>query len=91
MKIMKIKSADCKQVIVDYCKTHTKELSNEFVPPVSMIPSFSISNWKRRDKQKEGATIVRDFDCLPYEDQLRAYVTTDEKDEKILSVEVQGE
>jgi len=34
---------------------------------------------------------IRGFDCTPFDDQLRAYVTTDPNDETVLSIEIVGE
>lgn len=47
-------------------------------------------NWKRHTKYKDSSgNIIRIFDCRPFDDQLRAYVT--ERDGKIIETYVTGE
>lgn len=47
-------------------------------------------NWKRMTKEKlYNGDILRCFDCRPFDDQLRAYVT--ERNGEIVEVGVQGE
>ena len=92
----KLKSADIKLLITAHVLAHEKELENEFVPPESMGPAMIAKNWKRFEKSRgrwsgNGREWVRGFNCDPYDDQLRAYVTTNEMDTEVISVEVLGE
>jgi hypothetical protein len=96
---MKITTEICKQAIVDYLKQNPGIVFREFggggINGPSDMDSFEADalvekNWKRFEKQKgDLGTIVRGFDCQPYDDQLRAYVT--ERDGTITHVEVVGE
>lgn len=48
------------------------------------------TNWKRFEKyHNQDGSVVRGFNCAPFDDQLRGYVT--EKNNEIISVEVVGE
>jgi hypothetical protein len=60
-----------------------------------VLPS-NPKNWKRIIKRKpnnieskQGITCVREFDCLPFDDQLRAIITSDEQ--RIISVIIEGQ
>lgn len=92
----KLKSADIKLFITAHVIAHSDELSNEFVPPEDMGPAMLAKNWKRFEKCRggwsgNGREWQRGFDCTPYDDQLRAYVTTNEMDTEVISIEVLGE
>jgi hypothetical protein len=84
-------TAQCKELIVDFCKKNPDHIRKQFVDEeVDIISCQSVSNWKRMSKEKdEGGNVVRGFDCKPYDDQLRAYVTT--KDDVVIELVVQGE
>jgi hypothetical protein len=87
-------SSICKQLIVDYCKNHTQELNDQFCEELSSTEFAAMQdekNWKREEKYKEDGVIVRRFDCRPFDDQLRAYISTDLSDTKVISVIVGGE
>lgn len=96
---MKITTEFCKQFIVDYLKQNPGVVFREFggggINGPSDMGSFEadaleVKNWKRFEKRKgDLSTVVRGFDCQPYDDQLRAYVT--ERDGTIIGVEVVGE
>lgn len=90
---MKITTEICKQAIVDYLKQNPGLVSKEFGEDYNAdfeADAILEKNWKRFEKQKgDLGTIVRGFDCQPYDDQLRAYVT--ERDGTITHVEVVGE
>ncbi len=63
------------------------------------------ANWKRELKERHDTypqnrrdtrekklwPWLRQFDCRPFDSQLRAYVLTDNLDEKLLSVEIKTE
>ena len=99
----KIKSADIKLIICEHVRENTNQLSNEFVPAADMEPAQIAKNWKRREKyynfsgdnRSPGRPIrvwVREFDCDPYDDQLRAYVETNyPEDTEVTFLEVIGE
>jgi len=90
---MKITTEICKQAIVEYLKQHPGLVSHEFGEDYNAdfeADAILEKNWKRFEKKKgDLGTIVRGFDCQPYDDQLRAYVT--ERDGIITHVEVVGE
>jgi hypothetical protein len=91
---MKLATKDCVTAIVDYVNQNPGHVYKQFVGEPGTVDDFEaparkVSNWKRMSKEKMGDTIVREFDCRPYDDQLRAIV--EERDGKIVSVVVQGE
>jgi len=98
----KLSTQDCKEALIKYLTpAMVYELKKEFTNnDHAMIDteSVKISNWKRTSKSRVEhdtnaplGSIERTFDCKPFDDQLRAYVYTDSKDEIILSIIVQGE
>lgn len=85
-----ITTALCKRAIVDSVITNVESLSNEFDPPASMVEATKEKNWKRTSKNSLGdGKTLREFDCKPYDDQLRTEVVDD--GENIISVDVRGE
>lgn len=98
---MKITTEMCKQAIVDYLKQNPGLVFREFGGggingPKDMVSfeadALQLKNWKRFEKRKDyfdDTIIVRGFDCRPYDDQLRGYVS--ERDGTIIGVEVVGE
>ena len=86
---MSIRTKDCKKAIVDYIKENAGCVSSQFVPPEDEGPAQLISNWKRTAKSKENTETVREFNCVPYDDQLRAYVY--DNGLKIVRIEILGE
>jgi hypothetical protein len=87
-------SATCKEAIVNYCKLNRKRIDDMFsepLPDVDFQPSTLEKYWKRMQKYKEENTIVRIFDCIPFDMQLRAYVITDSTDANIITLYVNGE
>ena len=86
----------CKGVIVEWCKANRIYISSQFVEPLSeemLSKAEDPRNWKRISKATAygGEGIEREFDCRPFDDQLRAIVLSDIEDKKLLSVIVQGE
>lgn len=90
---MSIKTADCKKAIVNWIKAHPGHVSKQFDPPEQEGPAQLEKNWKRIYKQRANHPFnncyERGFDCVPYDDQLRAYTIDD--GEKIIHIIVQGE
>lgn len=91
---MKLATKDCVAAIVEYVNQNPGHVYKQFVDEPGTVEEFEAparkaSNWKRETKEKIGDTIVREFDCRPYDAQLRAIV--EERDGKIVSVVVQGE
>lgn len=97
---MKINSAMCKDAIVEYIKTHVDDIKNHFCPPLhdeELAPALISKNWVRRAKRGDsihdpdefGITVVREFDCKPFDDQFRGYVY--ERNNEIVGVLVEGE
>lgn len=93
----KITSADCKEAIVREAQANPQAIVAEFVfdseaerAAFPIQEAFLARNWKRFQKERRpDGSIVRGFDCLPFDDQLRAYVT--ERDGVIVGVKIQGE
>lgn len=95
----------CKQAIVDWTQAHMHELSEQYGGSLPGCDNdlaigeddnwekvWRTKNWARRSKRKTfDGTIEREFNCNPFDDQLRAYVITDATDTKILKIVVQGE
>jgi len=99
----KLTTAQAKQLIVEFVKNNLDYVAAQFVLEPGQTPSTkeellqmasNVKDWKRRGKRFgfiRANTWCRDFDCTPFDDQLRAYVTTDAKDEVVLSIDVCGE
>jgi len=84
---------EAKASIVAYVTAHEDKVSNEFEPPEDMKPAMEIGNWDLDvdfdgGENADGSVTVL-FNCEPYDDQLRAYVTISPT--AILNVEVTGE
>lgn len=88
---MKITSEACKLLITEWCRNNSDYISNQFIPPENPSESFLEKNWKRIYKTKIKEGIERGFDCKPYNDQLRAIIITNSKDENVISLVIQGE
>ena len=97
---MKVTTQICKFAITRKCKEITDFIKKEFVPELTdeqVQQAFDDNNWKRRSKSKDSymipnrTVIERMFDCKPFDDQLRAYVYTDESDQHILRIDIHGE
>ena len=95
---MKINTVQCKEVIVKFIQDNPGHVARQFVPEEDEGPSQKVSNWKRMSKRsvsphesKEypGSKYIREVDCVPYDDQLRARVYDDGS--KILHVVVECE
>lgn len=95
---MKIDTAQCKEAIVKFIQDNPGHVARQFVPEEDEGPSQKVSNWKRMSKRSVpphesreylGSKYVREFDCVPYDDQLRARVYDDGS--KILHVVVECE
>ena len=89
---MSVSTDDCKKAIVAHCVENAEKLKKEFSPPLDNAgfqPALNPKNWKREAKYSSGMEIIRDFDCRPFDDQLRAYVYS--TNDEILRVVVQGE
>ena len=83
-------TAICKKAIISNVIANSEALSNEFVPPASMVEATKEKNWKRTSKTSLGdGKTMREFDCKPYDDQLRAEVIDDGTN--IISVNVRAE
>ena len=84
-----ITTKDCKKAIIDWILQHPGYVPKLFVEPIDETPATKESNWKRFEKERRGKLNHRGFDCIPYDDQLRAYTIDDGT--KILSVRIEGE
>lgn len=82
---MLVTTEACRKAIVEECRRCEPVLRAQFVPsltPEQWKDALNPKNWKRESKRKgdsgEG-TWVREFDCRPFDGQLRATVqSTDE-------------
>lgn len=97
---MKITTQICKFAITRKCQEKVDFIKKEFEPELTdeeVKVTFDDNNWRRLSKSKDsymipGRTIIeRLFDCRPFDDQLRAYVYTDESDQHILTIDIHGE
>lgn len=98
---VKISTEICKKEICKYVKANVDKIAKEFfvnnddefkeIKNSIRVKATDEKNWKRLNKRKEGNKVVRSFDCAPFDDQLRAYVTSNTNDTVIESVEVCGE
>lgn len=91
---IKITTADCKSAIAEWCKAHAEHVSRQFVDPLTsdeQALAEKASNWARIEKSRTKDGIQREFDCRPFDDQLRAIVLTNHDDTKIISLVIQGE
>jgi hypothetical protein len=89
---MAIRSADCKQAIVDHIATHPGCVDSQFVETVDETPAKNMRNWRRYNKEKRpNGFTERGFECRSYGDgdELRAYTIDDGT--LILDVLIQGE
>lgn len=91
-----IKTADCKQAIVDYLKKNPGHVAKQFGPSDDgktdtefEAPALDAANWMHMPEDDDISKGERGFDCEPYDDQLRAYTKDDGT--KIVAVVVQGE
>jgi hypothetical protein len=90
---MTIHTNDCKKAIVTWIKANPGHVARQFYQPGD-VKSFEHDatlekNWKRETKEKDGNLTVREFDCRPYDDQLRATVWDDGN--KIVRLVISGE
>ena len=87
---MSISTAICKAEITKIVINNPSIVTDQFDAGESADPAKLTKNWKRIEKGRmDNGNTERIFDCIPYDDQLRAYVVDD--GEKILSVEIVGE
>jgi hypothetical protein len=90
-----ISTALCKKFIVQHVQSNPGLVAAAMcIPDAETGPSLIEGNWKRISKRKcrEGIFAglwIREFDCEPFDDQLRARVVS--SDEGITSIEVMGE
>ena len=84
-------SAMAKKIIVEWVAAHPGCVSSQFDGGIDEAPALLEKNWKRMSRKRDEKFIVRSFDCRPYDDQLRAYVITNDADETVISVVIQGE
>jgi hypothetical protein len=86
----KLTSAKCKETIVAEVRRNPNHIIDQFEDEiVDVTPALNVKNWKRFEKETVDNIVTRGFDCYPYDDQLRAYVTSE--DDIIISVVIQGE
>ena len=87
----KITTVACKKRIVEWIKNHPGHVSTQFEADIDERPARMVKNWKRISKERDGDLTIRGFDCAPYDDQLRAYVTSDDAAGWFVDVTIQGE
>ncbi len=89
---MPINTEQCKRAIVAHCIKNAPKIAAQFVPLLKdddMEKTYVEANWSRIEKYAEFGIMVREFDCKPFDDQLRATVRS--TGDVILNVTVQGE
>lgn len=90
-----VNSEECKKRIYLTALTDWDRISKLFDPPLQLNDTNKIipKNWKRISKEtvvNNGIkSTTRCFDCKPFDDQLRAYVESD--DNRIISITIEGE
>ena len=87
---------DYKKVILEYVKENAKKLAEEFIPrrrEKFMKKALIGTNWVRTFKGKlhYDYEIIHEFDCRPYNGELKAYIYTTPDESKIENVIVQTE
>jgi hypothetical protein len=91
----------CKQAIVDWTQSHMQELSVQYGGKRPACDNdlaigeddnwekvWRTKNWSRTSKRKTPEGILREFNCVPFSNQLGAYVYSDPIDAKILTIVV---
>jgi hypothetical protein len=85
----------CKAATIVWVKTHPGCIARHFGPkdqPIDESPALLVKNWKRINKEKIEANLYAyALDCVPFGDQIRAYVNIDAKTFKVFSVTIEGE
>lgn len=88
----------CKDSIVAHLLSTPGSIQSQFTEQIDESLAHKPSNWKRIIKRKvdpyeaqvfPGSTHVREFDCVPFDDQLRAVVIDDGN--RILHISVSDE
>lgn len=87
----KLTTETIRSKIADYVKENEDKISVLFVNTVDVEPAKQAKNWKRMTKRREGPTWVREFDCKPYDDQLRAIVVSNHSDVVVEELYLRGE
>jgi hypothetical protein len=88
---------DFKKAIVYFVRDHKKKLGKSFAqsqPPEYLDKALSDRNWVHTGKYfplSYDYELVHEFDCRPYNGELKAYVYTDPKELNIENVIVQIE
>lgn len=89
---MPITTNDCKAALVAHCVLRQSEIRTYFYPnltPEVVAKTFEPKNWKRESKSTTDGITLREFDCRPFDSQLRGYVYATET--SIVSIEVYAE
>ena len=92
---MSITTKDCREAIVEECRRRAPALRAQFTPSLTDTQwnaALDPKNWKRESKRRgeaEEGTWEREFDCRPFDSQLRA--TVQSTDEHIYRVMVSAE
>jgi hypothetical protein len=89
--VNKLTTEIIKNMIVEHVRDNEDIIAKEFIPEEDMTDAMNAKNWKRMSKRKENENWIREFDCKPYDDQLRAIVFSDFSDTRIVNMVVQGE
>ena len=87
---MKITTDLCKKEIVKIITSNPLIVEDLFCGDESADPAKLVKNWKRilKETRNDGSTL-RGFNCVPYDDQLRAYIV--DNGVNILSISIEGE
>lgn len=85
----KISSKDCTCAILNFVNENKEYCKSLFSYDFLVSPLYEIKNWKRIHKETNNSITTRTFDCKPYDNQIRAYVT--DNGIEILSVIIKDE
>jgi hypothetical protein len=97
---MKLNAEVCKLAIVKKARTMFEIIKADFDPTLTdeeVRKTVFANNWRQSYRQKNKYSTInpdgfeRLFDCIPFDDQLRAYVYSDPTDTHILKVDIIGE
>ena len=82
---------ECRKEIIKYCYREEMDIRKQFSPPLTYKQFEKLlvaENWKRiRTETKEGMAI-REFDCLPFNNQISGCVSINDEDGEVYMVMV---
>ena len=82
---------ECRKEIIQYCYREEIDIRKQFSPSLTYKQFEKLlvaENWKLIKTEKEDGFIIRNFDCFPFNNQLRGYVSINNEDDQIYIVMV---